>query len=427
MTMPDLRSNGPSAWWAAFRRPQTFLPREHGGWFLFLVPLAVGLAVAGRWNGRGLAFAVAALALILTGGVWWLFLLPFALTDIRLIFRRYGSAILLLALWLLLTPAALLALNAWVAPVYQVRYTIALLPAGALLLAAALGHVRLPHPVGAQRAVPLQIILLLALVYAQLTAYTGLWPDKPAWETAIRQMMAARKPLEPIITDLAPSSPAGYYDRLLHIQQDDSLDVSRRLHNAGELREFVRLLDHEPSVWVALPINTAKAWHIAAMLDANRGVGYRSSLVNMIFYRFDQGKLDDLAFRFGDELRYESGEGAAVQFDVKRGGEVCSDFTFVMLAPLDGLYSAGLHVVDITGNRSIAHQDTGLGTHDTGEKVHFTPCLTIPIDAPPGYYHLELAIYNWSTGQRLPVVEDGAGAGLNWGDVMRLAAVNVSD
>jgi len=65
MTTSDLRSNGPSAWWAVFRRPQTFLPREHGGWFLFLVPLAVGLAVAGRWSGRGLAFAVAALALFL--------------------------------------------------------------------------------------------------------------------------------------------------------------------------------------------------------------------------------------------------------------------------------------------------------------------------------------------------------------------------
>lgn len=42
---------------------KAFLPREHGGWFLFLVPLAVGLGVAGRFNGPALAFTVAALAL----------------------------------------------------------------------------------------------------------------------------------------------------------------------------------------------------------------------------------------------------------------------------------------------------------------------------------------------------------------------------
>jgi hypothetical protein len=41
------------------------LPREHGGWFLFLVPLAVGLGVAWQWNGRALAFVIAALALFL--------------------------------------------------------------------------------------------------------------------------------------------------------------------------------------------------------------------------------------------------------------------------------------------------------------------------------------------------------------------------
>lgn len=32
---------------------KAFLPREHGGWLLFLVPLAVGPGVAGQWNGRG--------------------------------------------------------------------------------------------------------------------------------------------------------------------------------------------------------------------------------------------------------------------------------------------------------------------------------------------------------------------------------------
>ena len=51
--------------WRAFRRPRTFLPQEHGGWFLFLTPLAVGLLVARQMNDRGLGFALAALAVFL--------------------------------------------------------------------------------------------------------------------------------------------------------------------------------------------------------------------------------------------------------------------------------------------------------------------------------------------------------------------------
>jgi hypothetical protein len=50
---------------AAGLQLKAFLPREHGGWFLFLTPLAVGLGVAAQWNGRGLTFAAAALVLFL--------------------------------------------------------------------------------------------------------------------------------------------------------------------------------------------------------------------------------------------------------------------------------------------------------------------------------------------------------------------------
>lgn len=42
---------------------KTLLPKEHGSWFLFLAPLAVGLGVAGQLNARGGAFTLAALGL----------------------------------------------------------------------------------------------------------------------------------------------------------------------------------------------------------------------------------------------------------------------------------------------------------------------------------------------------------------------------
>jgi len=57
ITSPPQPSAGPAP------RLKALLPREHGGWFLFLVPVAVGLGVAGQFNGRGDAFVVAALAL----------------------------------------------------------------------------------------------------------------------------------------------------------------------------------------------------------------------------------------------------------------------------------------------------------------------------------------------------------------------------
>lgn len=62
---PSQERSRASPFWAAFFRPPTFLPQEHGGWFLFLTPLAVGLAVGGAWNGRAAAFVVAALATFL--------------------------------------------------------------------------------------------------------------------------------------------------------------------------------------------------------------------------------------------------------------------------------------------------------------------------------------------------------------------------
>ncbi|HEX2909079.1 MAG TPA: hypothetical protein VHO69_19555, partial [Phototrophicaceae bacterium] len=187
-------------------------------------------------------------------------------------------------------------------------------------------------------------------------------------------MTAARDPLEPTITDLSPASPAAYYDQQLQLRQGVSLDLSWRLHHFNEIQKLVALFDHEPAVWIVLPMNTAKAWHITALLDAERGSTYRASLVNLLFYRFDQNADSNLVFRLSDLLRYDSGPGADTQFDVQSGDELCADFTFTALAPVDGLYSAGLHIVDLTGTISVAQLDEGLGSHNAGDVIHFSPC-----------------------------------------------------
>jgi 4-amino-4-deoxy-L-arabinose transferase-like glycosyltransferase len=377
---------------------------------------------------------VAGLVLVLTAGSWGLFIVPFVLGSAVPRLRQYWRQVLLLMIWLLLTPVVLLALNAWLAPVYQVRYAIAMLPAGALLLAYGLRWVGLPFgsriPIlggGTRYIVSLLMVLGLLVLFAhsQWTLYWQLWPGKPPWEQVISAMIAARNPLDLTITDLAPYSPSAYYDRQLGIRQGESLDLSWRLHNGEEISSLMGRFDETPSVWVALPINTAKTWHIVAHLDKTRGIGYRDALVNMIFYQFDANLNGDLDFRFEDWLRVQAAQGAGEQLTTSPGETLCTELALETLKPLDGSYSAGLHLVDITGTKSWAQWDMGLGTGAAGETLHLSPCMHIPPDVPPGDYHLELVIYEWVNQKRLWLFEDSQQPPKWWGDVLMLAAVKV--
>lgn len=369
---------------------------------------------------------VAGLLLILTGGNWWLYLLPFVLGRAIPAVREYWRSLLLLLLWLLLTPIALLILNALVAPVYQVRYAIAMLPAGALLVAYAVRQMGIPGLAGQWRYV-LPILTVGLLAYTQLTVDKNLWPEKPRWETVIRGMMDARQSLEPIITDFAPYSPSAYYDRQFDIRHGASLDLSWRLHSPQEVRERVAIFNDAPSIWVALPVNTPKTWQIVTRLDGQRGIGYRDSLVNMIFYRFDPNADGDLQFRFGDAVRFESAPLADEIFVLRADEPLCVDLTLRALKDLDNSLSAGLHLVDITGTQTVAQWDEGLGIVTEGSLIERTPCLTLTEGTPAGHYHLELVVYQWATLERLPLIEDGGDKEVAWEDVLMLAAVDVPE
>jgi hypothetical protein len=383
--------------------------------------------------------AVAGLVLILVGAVWWLYVAPFILGRAIPMLRLYGKAVLLLVLWLLLTPIALLALNAWVAPVYQVRYAIAMLPAGALLIAYGVRWIGFPglwqkiSKWGNQTRyiVSLQALLIILLTawiaQAQLTIYPELWPEKSPWEKTIRAMVEARDPLTPTISDIAAYSPVAYYDRQLKIRQGISLDLSWRLHHYDEIMKLVGLFDKTPSVWVALPVNTAKTWHVIAGLDAGRHATYRSSLVNMVFYRFDAGETGNLEYRFDDQVRYVSGPSAGQRFSVAPGDSLCVEISLEALADLNGAYSAGLHLIDITGTTLTAQWDGGLGSPDTGDSLDLKPCMDIPANAASGYYHLELVIYRWENQERLRLFEDSGDEPMLWGDVLMLAAVDITE
>lgn len=383
---------------------------------------------------------VAGLVLILTAGVWILFVLPFILGTAIPRLREYWRGALLLVLWLLLTPILLLVLNAWFAPVYQVRYAIAMLPAGALLLAYGLRWMGIPFARAVQTWLGERlagkrtqyIVSLLMVVFflgwfaqSQWATYEGLWAHKHHWESTISSMVAARDPQSLTISDLAPYSPSAYYDRQLGIRQGESLDLSWRLHNADEVRQLMARLADTSSVWVALPINTAKTWQVVAALDVGRGVVYRDALVNMIFYQFEAGATGDLTFQFGDLLHVADAPGAGEQLTAAPGEPLCVDVALQTLMPLDGAHSAGLHLVDITGTQVIAQWDAGLDVHVADETINLSPCLDIPADAPVGGYHLELVIYEWATQKRSLLFEVSQEPPQWWGESLVLAAVSV--
>ncbi len=374
---------------------------------------------------------VAALVLILTGGSWGLFIAPFVPSRAIPRLRQYGSQILLLVLWLLVTPIGLLALNQWFAPVYQVRYAIAMLPAVALLLAYGLRHIHIPAwlRLGASNsrylAAGVAAVLLLWLAVVQLTVYQELWPSKPAWETTIADMIEARQPLDATITDLAAYSPSAYYNRQLGLRRGLGLDLSWRLHTPAEVRSLVDKLQPSDSIWIALPVNTAKSWQVAAQLDRERGINYRSSLGNMVFYNFNQTGTGDLQFQFGDRIRLLGTLPSDQPLTVNTGGELCTELNLYTLTATDDSFSVGLHLVDITGNINAAQWDNGFSTHAAGETVSLTPCLPIPANTSPGAYHLELTVYNWETVERLAVLETGGDRPISWGDVVMMQPVEV--
>jgi len=422
------------------RRPKWYaLPLPYVAALVFYLPWLPIFLAQMRSNPNGpLAIpvptdwaTVAALVLIVTGGNWWLIAAPFVLGTAVPRVRQHASQITLLLLWLLVTPIGLLALNQWFAPVYQVRYAIAMLPAGALLLAYGLRHIHIPAwlRLGAVRslyvATAITVVLLIWIAAVQLTIYHEIWPPKPAWQSTISSMIAARQPLDATITDLAAYSPAAYYDRQLGLRRGIGLDLSWRLHTPTEVRALVDKLAPSDSIWITLPVNTTKSWQVAAQLDRERGISYRSSLGNMVFYNFNGDNTANLQYQFGDTVRLVGQLPSDEGFTITAGNELCVDLALQTLTATDDSYSVGLHLVDITGNLNAAQWDNGFGSHPAGETVDLSPCLPISTATAPGSYHLELTFYKWATVERLPVFETGGGTPVGWGDVVMLQSVEV--
>lgn len=372
----------------------------------------------------------AALLLILTSGHWGLFAAPYVLGGRFDHLRRDANSLSLVLSWLLPT-ILLLALNAWRQPLFQIRYTFITLPAWALLaaygfrmlaiggllsrLSAALNQPSNRIGLGAAAA------LFAWLVYSQLAIYSEFWPDKPRWEAAVRQAAETRDPLEPALTSVAPSSPAAYYAELYPLRGGLALDLAWRWQESADMERYAAHVAGAPRVWAMLPTSLATSWDAVAALAAGRGVAYRDTVMNLIFYRFDQGTDAPLRFQFGDSLGYDGGIGH--QLYAVTGDPFCFQVDLTALKPLSARYRIDFQLTQ--GYNTVrASGSTALTDFPAGESQLLETCLDIPADTPNGPHHLRLSIFDHDLGDNLPLLEDGR---LYWGIQLIMARVSVAD
>lgn len=381
------------------------------------------------------------LLLVLTNGAPLLFAAPFVLALVKqlsaqrtaksntLQWRKFS----LLLLWLIVPPVVLLLLNAFRPPLFQMRYMIGALPAGALLLAWALEQglrtAEKRQKLNTVSFTPwrlISLLLLLVMLWLHVTQYRLYWPEKPRWNQAAAQYGAARHALHPAITIIPPQSPLAYYDVQMGLRRGITLDLAWRWHEPDEMRTFVEMLSNADSIWLVSPANDARTWDAAAALvSAGRQIGYRDSVMATIFYRFDRTQNDTGNFNFyfttggSDAPLFAYGGGLGVQLYAQRGEPFCFDLPLIQQREDGQLYHLQVHLTQGQGTLR-AGADVPLGDLSAAP---LSACVPIPADAPAGTYHLRIAILNSATDQRLYLVE-GADA-LYWGYQLLIGWVSV--
>jgi 4-amino-4-deoxy-L-arabinose transferase-like glycosyltransferase len=367
--------------------------------------------------------ALTELVFFFTGGYWLLYLIPLVAVIPHI--RRHTHTLTLLLVWLLVTPLALLLLNTWIPAVYQVRYSLGMLPAGALLVAWGIRsislppqHFRLPLAIEWRGGWGVRFLFLAILIYTQLTVYPAVWPTKSRWDEAVRQMTSTRQPQEPAITAIPAHTPAAYYDRVYGIRRGVSLDLAWRWQEPSDMAAYATHMSKADSVWVVMPSTYVSTWDGLRDLLADRHVGYRDTVMDMIFYRLDSGAAGDLDFRFADQWHYEG--GIRHHLYAIPDEDLCFTFNLIALADIAPGSSIDFELTQGYGTvRQKIRLD--LDTYAAGDTAELAPCIPVSADNPAGPHHLRARIYD-ASGGALPLLE---GDDLYWGDVLMFALVSV--
>jgi len=348
--------------------------------------------------------------------------------------RNIQHAMILLVIWFIVTPLGLLAINATGRAVLVARYTLVSLPALTLACAYGLRHLSTTPSFLSRFKLEtagaiVGIFLLAWIVVTQLTTYSTYWGDKPRWEEALEQLEDIRQADEPAIVDFIPHNVATYYARQYDFKQGVSIDIGWNDFVPEQLHDFADRIDAADSVWAILPSDSSKTWYTIPKLAQGRTIGYRDSVQNMIFYRFDRSEdtssadieLSYYAGGFGRLLAYRSGIGH--RYFAETGREFCFP---LQLEALQDVGDDWHLLVSLTQGFNTPRAETtfDLPAFNEGDLYDETLCIDIPADSPRGPHLLRVAMQH-QFGYHQPVVESDED--LLWGFFIGVAWVAVDD
>jgi 4-amino-4-deoxy-L-arabinose transferase-like glycosyltransferase len=346
--------------------------------------------------------------------------------------RHIQDAVVLLVLWFLVPSIGLLLVHESGRAVFVARYLLVSLPALMLIGAYGLRHIT-STPSLLSRLKPANLrygfglIILVWLIIAQLTMYSTYWDDKPRWQDALASLQDTRQADEPAIINLPPHHVATYYARHYAFTQGIAIDIGWADFVPEQLQDFVARLRSADAIWAILPSDSDKTWHTLHSLAEGRTIGYRDSVQNMLFYRFDQSDTSTLAqFDFGF---YNDNLGRFINVTSTIGhhyyAETGTQFCFPLQLEASQAVTDNWHLlISLTQGYNTPHVEItqDLPALAAGEPYDETLCLDIPVDTPRGPHLLRVALRN-SDRVHQPVVESDQN--LFWGYFVGMAWVSV--
>ena len=356
----------------------------------------------------------AALWLLVTSGYWGGFALAIVLSRAPFTLRdrpQARAALGLCALWVSVPIISLALLQASGLNILQMRYLIVIVPSLALTMAYMLATVRVPVVGRPALNVALMAALLVWVVYTQVSMIDDLWAAKPPWRATAEAIADQRDPLAPALVNLQAQNPATYYNRQIGYADGIALNIGWRTFAPSEIRTLTQSLSGADSVWVIAPAPDPSTWDALAHLRADgRGITWRASVNQMLFYQLTRTSDDDPRWTFGTggDLRYDGTIGQTWR-----------------VPPTEALcLTPALRLSDATSTAYRVTLRLTRGYHEQIATTSGTPgdelCLRLP-PTMPDTLHLRLSV---TTGaQPLPVYEQDTA----WGDFIVLGTVNATD
>ncbi len=311
---------------------------------------------------------------------------------VALIRQRRREILLLFALWIVATLAAVIVVNQTLFLWYIGRNMLYTLPAVVILYGAGLAALSRSR-VGVAAVLAASVVwLILGLV-----GFSYFWPGTPDWRGAMGRVGESARADDLYVIEGEPYSTQYYLQRAL----GTSIDYDA-------MRDWLRDPDAGPRLWLItdeqnIP-NRARNALPQGMVQTRRVE--QQPIVAELY----QQQPEEIAATFDEQIAL--GYAGTPRIIVRPGETLWLDVWWRALRTPDFNYSASFQLWDgLRGDVSVlVQQDGNFGSGQIDAQVLpvevWSPdvrTLEIPADAAPGAYPLRVTVYDWRDGSRLPV------------------------